>query len=171
MSAVNADHTVTATTNFGSPGYDWMKLPANHGTVANVRTQRAWRSFRPHLRRRGGRHGRQRRVCAGPGRPEDLRAGELQAKKTWFCFGDTVVCLGSGIRDSHAACETDTTLFQNPLWHPEREQTYLGDTHGITAVPFEKDLSTATWLVDTLGTGYCTFDGQPLCVRRQAQMP
>ena len=103
MSVVNADRTVTATTNFGSPGYDWMKLPGE--TMVQL----------PMSELKGHGDHSDRTFVGGAddtvgngvfaldlGGPKTC-GWRTSAQKTWFCFGDTVVCLGSGIRDSHAA--------------------------------------------------------------------
>lgn len=162
---------ITVTTNFGHPGYDWMKLPGT--TMVQI----------PMTDLKGIALASTRTFVGGVDAPDgngvfvlDLDGPKacglenFKAKKTWFCFGDTVVCLGSSITDSHAESETQTTLFQNQIPNSKMAPTFVNETSGISDLPFKKDQTASTWLVDSISTGYYTFDNQDLQIRRQTQI-
>ena len=68
--------------------------------------------------------------------------GHLKARKSVFCFGNQLLCLGTGIESDDPSAPVHTTLFQNSI----------GSTNG--AVRREGDL-----LFDPIGNGYKILDG------------
>ena len=170
MFVLDTNRNISGYCNIGQAGYDWMKLPGTTmvqlpmSALMKGQAERSDRAF-----------------VGGVDSPDgngvfalDLHCTKrcdlenFYAKKTWFCFGDAVVCLGSGIRDSHPDFDTHTTLFQNPI-NAKATPTFVNDTAGITAQLFESEISKTSWLVDNLGTGYYLFDKQVLHVQRKKQ--
>ncbi|VGO14063.1 Chondroitin sulfate ABC exolyase [Pontiella desulfatans] len=76
-----------------------------------------------------------------PGAEKMAFPNRLQARKSVFCFGGQLLCLGSGI-EADGEEPVHTTLFQN------------GITSTNGAVRHEGE-----WLVDPIGTGYKILDG------------
>lgn len=68
----------------------------------------------------------------------DKYNGSLRAHKSFFAFGNRIICLGSGLENALEGSELHTTLFQNSLpagteeFRQEiyQETTVLEDTHG-----------------------------------------
>jgi len=91
------------------------------------------------------------------------------AKKTYFCFDNRIICLGSNIRNNDAEHPTHTNLFQKALTQPDVPIRVNGVE--VRDLPFEQDLSAeqSHWLVDTQGTGYCLPAGQRLRLARKRQ--
>lgn len=169
MAVPNTGGGVSACTNIGGVGYDWMKLPGTTMVQLPLSTLKGW-TDKSDLAFAGG-------VDSPDGNgvfaldlhgPKSCDLNNFYAKKSWFCFGDAVLCLGSGIRDSHAATDTVTTLFQNPI-RGAKDSTYVNNTVGIDALPYEMETTAPSWLLDSLGTGYYVFGKQGLHVRRAKQ--
>jgi chondroitin-sulfate-ABC endolyase/exolyase len=90
-------------------------------------------------------------------------------RKSWFCFSNQVVCLGSNISNTNTANPTVTTLFQG-LLPTTATATVLNGTN-ITTFPYSLT-NTATsnrWLLDACGTGYLLRPGTPLRLTRSLQ--
>ncbi len=68
----------------------------------------------------------------------DKYNGSLRAHKSFFAFGNRIVCLGSGLENSLEGSELHTTLFQNSIPSDteevrqiaSQEKTMLEDVHG-----------------------------------------
>jgi chondroitin-sulfate-ABC endolyase/exolyase len=90
-------------------------------------------------------------------------------RKSWFCFSNQVVCLGSNITNNDAAHPTITTLFQGLLTNVSAG-TVLNGTD-ITAFPYSgtNNGASASWLLDNYGTGYFVRPGSTAILARSSQ--
>jgi len=109
----------------------------------------------------------------GPGK---IGLDSFHARKSWFFFGDTIVCLGSGITNSLADQETGTTLFQDSWRPPDAKGTtttplYWNAAASLNTFPLEKQeqLAAPQWLISRQGAGYYLYPGQELAIRRSEQ--
>ncbi|MER0243018.1 chondroitinase family polysaccharide lyase [Streptomyces sp. HSW2009] len=94
-----------------------------------------------------------------------------RARISVFLFDNRVIALGTGIGNRDRHHETETTLFQTHLDHPEAP-THLGDPHPLTAFPYRHPdgvLTADTWLLDDKGLGYYVPAGQRLALTRTTQ--
>ena len=69
----------------------------------------------------------------------DKYNGSLRARKSYFAFGNRIVCIGDGLENSLEGSELHTTLFQNSIAECEdysetftRDMTVLEDINGTT---------------------------------------
>ena len=88
-------------------------------------------------------------------------------RKSWFCFGNQIVCLGSDIANNDAANPTATTIFQGKLATPATAVTLDGNP--ITAFPHSSTAGGAHWMLDAFGTGYYVYPGSDLKITRSTQ--
>src|SRR5690606_4143938 len=90
-------------------------------------------------------------------------------RKSFFCFGDKIVCLGSNINNNDGANKTITTLFQGNL--PSTGTPTVVDGSSKTGISQSEDLSktNAHWLIDAYKTGYYVLPGNTIHVERQSQ--
>lgn len=90
-------------------------------------------------------------------------------RKSYFCFGDKIVCLGSNINNNDGANKTITTLFQGSL--PSTGTPTVVDGSAKTGISQSEDLSetNAHWLIDAYKTGYYVLPGNTIHVERQSQ--
>lgn len=90
-------------------------------------------------------------------------------RKSFFCFGDKIVCLGSNINNNDATHQTITTLFQGAL--PSTATPTIVDGATKTGISQSEDLAKtdAHWLIDAYKTGYYTLPGNTIHVERQSQ--
>jgi hypothetical protein len=79
--------------------------------------------------------------------------GRLQARKSVFCFGNQLLCLGSGIRSSDPSASVHTTLFQNGI--KQLDDTLYENGEGL--------------LLDPIGNGYKMLDGSEVVVSASEQ--
>ncbi len=95
----------------------------------------------------------------------------LRADKSWFLFGDQVVCLGSGITTEESQHPAETTLFQTTLGDRPQQPMWIGSPSPITEAEWQGPVLKAgsLWLVDPLGNGYTLPDARNLQVRRGRQ--
>ena len=93
----------------------------------------------------------------------------FRAVKTVFCFGDVLICLGSGIENDDGEHATVTPLFQAFI-SQDRSTGVNGES--VLAVPyaFAGTTGQAAWLMDSLGNGYVIPDGEGLRVQREVQV-
>ncbi|GAF72658.1 unnamed protein product, partial [marine sediment metagenome] len=94
----------------------------------------------------------------------------FRAIKSVFCFEDTIVCLGSNIRNDDASHRTETTLFQCRL--PASDAAvWVSSAKPVTAFPFEStfDDGETVWLMDSVGNGYYAPNARGLRVARRRQ--
>lgn len=62
--------------------------------------------------------------------PEKYALGQFRASKSYHFFGDSVLCLGSGIENDSDLWETETTLFQEPADRAVRNGSIVADSRG-----------------------------------------
>ena len=94
----------------------------------------------------------------------------FRAVKTVFCFGDVLVCLGSGIENDDGGHATVTTLFQASV-SEDRPTGVNGES--VRAIPYEfvGTAGQTAWVMDSRGNGYVIPDGGDLHMQRQVQTP
>lgn len=167
-------------TGIGSAGFDWTKFPGTTDVFlpfANIVWQGDWQ-YRSDQSFVGG-------VDAPNGTgvfalslhgPKKIGLDSFLARKTWFFFGDTVACLGSGIRNTIPAHETGTTLFQDLWRQPDkkgatRTPLFLNSATSINTFPFSKQeqISSPQWLINPQGVGFYIYPGQHLTICRSEQ--
>ncbi len=90
-------------------------------------------------------------------------------RKSFFCFGDKIVCLGSNINNDNATHKTITTLFQGALPSSGTPTIINGITK--TGISQSEDLSQTEhhWIIDAYQTGYYVLPGNTLHVERLSQ--
>ena len=90
-------------------------------------------------------------------------------RKSYFCFGRRIVCLGSNINNNRSWRNTITTLFQVTL--PGTSSPVTVDGSAKTGFPLSQTLSkTSThWLRDTYGTRYYVLAGNTIQVEKKSQ--
>ncbi|WP_168433027.1 chondroitinase family polysaccharide lyase [Pontiella sulfatireligans] len=94
----------------------------------------------------------------------------VQAQKSYFCLGDRVICLGSGVSAKSGDYPVETILFQNKL--PAVDSALWVDRdQAVTEFPYEKELSgpESHWVLDSYGTGYILYSGGELKVKKAHQ--
>lgn len=91
-------------------------------------------------------------------------------RKSWFCFTNQIICLGSNITNNDAVNPTVTTLFQSQLTNTA-VGTAMNGTN-VTAFPTSRtnNDASADWLLDGQGAGYFVRPGSPLRLDRAAQV-
>lgn len=101
---------------------------------------------------------------------DNLYGLDLSAKKSFFFFGDIIVCLGSDISETSGSGAVETTLFQGILPSPS-DAIYDNSPSPVTSIPYTHDYSGAgaVWLMDAFGNGYYIVDRNSLKIRRQFQ--
>ena len=95
--------------------------------------------------------------------------GSFRWRKSWFCFTNNVICLGSNITNNDAVNPTITTLFQGLLSNSAAPTVVNGTS--VTTFPYAQtnSLSSASWLLDGYGTGYFVRPGVNLVLSRSLQ--
>ncbi|MCO5240657.1 MAG: T9SS type A sorting domain-containing protein [Chitinophagaceae bacterium] len=90
-------------------------------------------------------------------------------RKSFFCFDDKIVCLGSNINNNDAANKTITTLFQGTL--PSTSTPTIIDGAAKTGISQSEDLTQTNphWLIDAYKTGYYVLPGNTIHLERQSQ--
>lgn len=90
-------------------------------------------------------------------------------RKSYFCFGNEIVCLGSDIANNDATNPTATTLFQGNLATHSTAITLDGSA--LTAFPLSStgDSGSAHWLLDAFSTGYYVQPGSTVRISRATQ--
>ncbi|MFT3946971.1 MAG: chondroitinase family polysaccharide lyase [Agriterribacter sp.] len=90
-------------------------------------------------------------------------------RKSWFCFGKKIVCIGSNINNNRSWRNTITTLFQTTLASQSTPVTVDGSDE--TAFPFSQSFSNsgAHWIVDPYNTGYYIMQGSTIQVEKKLQ--
>lgn len=75
-------------------------------------------------------------------------------RKSWFAFGNQIICLGSDITNNDSANRTATTVFQSPLSAPDSPVT--ADGVALTGLPHDGTLdgNAPHSLLDAQGNGY-----------------
>lgn len=85
----------------------------------------------------------------------DKYNGSLRARKSFFVFGNRIVCLGSGLQNHKSGCPLHTTLFQNSI-----EPLQSADSMVV---------ANGTLLRDRLGNAWIVAGGQQVLLRRSLQ--
>ncbi len=167
-------------TDLGAAGFDWTKFPGTTDVFLpfeKIAWQGDWqhRSDQAFVGGVDAPSGAGLFVLSLHG-PKKIGLDSFSARKTWFCFRDTVVCLGSGIGNTLAAHETGTTLFQDVWRQPDAKgktttPLFLGAVVSGNAFPFatQEKLTAPQWLVNRQGVGYFLYPGQQLNIRRAEQ--
>lgn len=94
----------------------------------------------------------------------------FRAKKSWFCFGDQIICLGSDIQNTDADSYTQTTLFQTAV-NAQSAPLYTSFAQGEAPFPsvYHGAAGESAWLLDTAGNGYLIPDAAGLVVESGTQ--
>lgn len=90
-------------------------------------------------------------------------------RKSIFCFGDKIVCLGSNISNNDGSHNTITTLFQTRLASAGTPTIVDGATKTGTSQSDNLSSSAAHWLIDAFKTGYYVLKGNSIHVERKSQ--
>ncbi len=90
----------------------------------------------------------------------------FRANKSWFYFGDRLICLGSDITNADNMHNTETTLFQNVITDKAIPINVNSDV--ITEFPYEKSFDGGSvCLVDIDSNGYVIPDAKGLTIERK----
>ena len=92
----------------------------------------------------------------------------FRAIKSYFVFGDEIVCLGSNIACGDPDHAVQTTLFQNYLPRPESMPIRVNG-EAIAEMPWSCDANEPAHVLDPQGNGYVVPGGQALRLRRHHQ--
>lgn len=90
---------------------------------------------------------------------EDTHDSTFTFKKSYFCFDNYIICLGSNISNEDKVNPTVTTLYQNiemrgKIWNEDKNFTQIGNN-----TFFLSNNSTMTMIIDNLGTGFIILPG------------
>lgn len=90
-------------------------------------------------------------------------------RKSYFCFGRRIVCVGSNINNNRSLRNTITTLFQGVL--PTPSTAIMVDGLVKTGLSWSETLgkTSSHWLRDAYGTGYYVLSGNTIEVERKSQ--
>ena len=90
-------------------------------------------------------------------------------KKSIFCFGGKIICLGSNISNNDTSNSTATNLFQNSL--NSVTIPIIVNNSSTTAFPYNITLShtSSNWLIDAVNTGYYVKSGSSIVIDRKSQ--
>ncbi|WP_168442224.1 chondroitinase family polysaccharide lyase [Pontiella desulfatans] len=94
----------------------------------------------------------------------------VKALKSYFCMGDRVICLGSGISAQSGDAPVETVLFQNQLQKKD-DALWVDQTQEIKAFPYERSFAghKPLRILDPYGTGYIVYSGGELTVKKAHQ--
>ena len=157
--------------DFGTSGYDWAKMPgttavayADYTKMINKEYKRFW----PNTTFVGGVMQDGNGVFTLQLAGSVLNGlGSFIGTKTYFCFDNTLVCVGSNLSNSISGDNTVTTLFQDAVGASDK--TYLNSMTGSTAIINSQSITTPAWLMDSHSIGYWIPSGQNLQLSRNAQ--
>ena len=90
----------------------------------------------------------------------------LRAKKSWFCFGDMIVALGSGICNDDSKHNTETTLFQSELM--DGDVIYV-NSQPIDDIEYAGSKSECVCVYNNYKNGYIIPDAEGLRIGRNRQ--
>ena len=91
-------------------------------------------------------------------------------RKSFFCFTNNIICLGSSITNNDMADPTITTLFQAQLTNTAVTTVMNGTNVGGFPNHLTNSSVTASWLLDGYGTGYFVRPGATIRLDRTAQI-
>jgi chondroitin-sulfate-ABC endolyase/exolyase len=155
----------------GADGYDWRKIPG--ATTVNFTDMQAF------VNKEYKRYWQPERFSGGLSQDgnglfstkihgsEENGLESFRSRKSWFCFDDYVVSVGSGITNSINE-KTITTLYQDKL--SSTASTYYNSTNSsISTSKSSETLTENTWLVDSEKKGYWVPKGSVINVKRKSQ--
>ncbi len=147
------------------PTLDWLRLPGTTVERKHLEPTEGIEGWPPPLGRRafvGGAFTMDRGASA-----LDLAAAAsvLTARKSWFFFGDEIVCLGSDI-DCPSDNPAETIVNQWPL-SDSAPLTVDGKVRPAS-LPWREDLPSPRW-AHCDGIGYCFPEPQPLKLKRETR--
>ena len=92
----------------------------------------------------------------------------FRVKKTWFFFGDKIICLGSDISNGDVTHNTETTLFQNTMGDSTDTPIYVNNVE-VKQFPYADTImeKKTVYLTDTVGNGYIIPDANGLKIERK----
>lgn len=90
-------------------------------------------------------------------------------RKSFFCFDDMILCLGSNINNNDGLNETITTLYQNALSSANQVSYVNGNSYSGTSTSLTLSEQENQWLVDAYKTGYFVLKGNAIKVERKSQ--
>jgi len=145
--------------DFGTNGYDWRKMPGttsvNFADITKLICKESY-YFRTNNTFVGGamQDGNGVFTMQIPSYPKNtFGLASFTGNKSYFCFDNTIVCLGSNISNSVVSDSTITTLFQDAV--SATDSTYI-DNKGFTTTPYTAAnyLYTPSWLMNSQKVGY-----------------
>jgi chondroitin-sulfate-ABC endolyase/exolyase len=158
--------------DFGADGYDWRKMPGttaiNYVDITKM-INKEYSRFWPNTTFVGG------AMQDGNGvftlqLPASILNGlsSFTGNKSYFCFDNNIVCMGSNISNTITSDSTITTLFQDAV--AASDSTYL-DNNGFNTTPYNyaNYLITPTWLMNSHKVGYWLPVEQSLRLSRSTQ--
>ncbi|TKG97311.1 T9SS type A sorting domain-containing protein [Puteibacter caeruleilacunae] len=160
-------------TDFGKDGYDWRKLPGTttvHFQQFENMVNKEYKRYYAKQTFVGGLTQDGNGIFTMPIIGSEKNGlGSFRAKKSWFCFDDYVVAVGSGITNALSSETTATTLYQDAV--SSSSKTYFNSTSGTTSNSSEAQEVTTTskWLVDSENLGYWVPKSTDLVVYRGSQ--
>ena len=94
----------------------------------------------------------------------------FRARKSVFCFGNKIICVGSNIENNDAVHPTETILFQNKL-SSENAPIWINSAESITSFPYSAEYTTnqSVWLIDACNNGYYIPNAEGLNIVKQNQ--
>lgn len=95
--------------------------------------------------------------------------GSHRARKSVFMFDERIICIGTGIENTHKQYATYTTLFQNHLEHAEN--LCILDEKVLEVVPYEatKQLKKNMYIIDNKDNGYVIKANQEVVISKLQQ--
>ena len=160
-------------TGFGTGGYDWRLYPGtttvNYANITNLINHESDRDYGNPSFVGGVTQNHNALFILRLEGSVTNGLGTYRADKSWFFFDDTVVALGTGIRNGLSGDPTVTTLYQitNDLMTPTYYNSLTGNTAPISDTT--TNLAAPAWLLDNQGTGYWVPTNSSLSVQHRSQ--
>lgn len=89
-------------------------------------------------------------------------------KKSYFFFGNKVLCLGTNICSNLTEYDVETTLFQSAL--KDKSETIITSNKGsVSEFPFTKKMKSKNWVIDNRGTGFLVLDDTEITISKMEQ--
>lgn len=159
--------------DFGANGYDWCKLPGTTAINYADSSKMIYKDsyyFRPNNTFVGGVMQDGNGVFTMQLPASTLNGlGSFLGNKSYFCFDNTLVCVGSNISNTIASDTTITNLFQDAV--STTALTYVNNTAGLKTTPYNysSNLTAPVWLMNSHNMGYWLPAGQNLRLSRTLQ--
>ena len=159
--------------DLGEPGWDWRHMPGTTSVLwpwdrvlkKDYKRYRSDQSFVGGVALDGqgvfalSLHGSQKQGL-----------DSFRARKSWFSFDDTIVCVGSHIGNQIGDAATVTTISQDFLAKPDETTIFDGRPAAELDRTWELADAKPTWFLDGRGAGYYVPAGQRLRLRRAWQI-